>query len=472
MGIEVTFMPGGFEQEDMALFRHNTAFSDMARAMSMIFNTRLSKQHPVAKKLTHNCGTDPEVIEISTAPVSTRRLLDKVLSAYYTVAGSMGLVTSYDWHGGGGAHIHVGRTRKEHADMDCAVAMFATHHPYMTWAFMNPGDSNNNAKIHCALAKRTINVDEILSDMAYVRKERNKCIKRGIMADAKYYQKRVNMHLKTLLVHKHSRESTAKQVYGSRPDSFGKGAAIARRSVGKFGTWEFRLFRAPDTMEGHTRQLNFALAYIQYCEQLARSGKIPKPYLATLDEAHKAHPFPVAVAKFNKLLRTLGLDARKYRADVENMRRYYLINKLDMGTATATTTEEVYVKPITVRLPRSVFYRKHKRGVMPEGVPFKVSRATRRAAKAERKAREEYIKTHGLRRSDLRLKLGDTVTHMDGAHTLTTTVTHLDHADETQPFRLGNGFWVTRTGRTNFHTDPNRDTYRILSVNGLTIIED
>jgi hypothetical protein len=469
VGIEVTFVPGGYEEDEIRVARD--AFGEMTRAMGRVFAHRLTKQFPAAKKLTHNCGVDPDVVEVSTAPVSTRRLLGKVLSAYYTVAGSLSMVPSYEWHGGGGAHIHVGRKKGEHKDMDCAMAMFATHHPYMTWAFMNPGDNNKNAKIHCALVKKTVDVAELRKGMAAMVRERDKCVKRGSMSDARYYQNRVGVYLKALLGDKHKRDSTAQRAYADRMDSFGKGAAIARRTVGRYGTWEFRLFRAPDSMEGHTRQLNFALAYTEYCEQLARSGKIPKPYTATLEEAHKAHPFPVAVAKFNKLLRTLGLDARKYRADIENMRRYYLINKLDM-TYTATTTEEVYIKPVTVRLPRSMVHRKHKRGVMPEGVPFKVSRATRRAAKAERKAREEYIETHGLRRSDLRLKMGDTVTHMDGGTMLTATITRYDHTDDTQPFRLSNGFWVTHTGRTNFHTDPKRDPYRILTVNGLTIIED
>lgn len=467
VGIEVTFVPGGYEEEEIRACRD--AFGEMTRAMARVFSSRLTKQYPAAKKLTHNCGTDPDVVEVSTAPVSTRRLLDKVLSAYYTVAGGMNLVPSYDWHGGGGAHIHVGRKKKEHKDMDCAMAMFATHHPYMTWAFMNPGDNNKNAKIHCALAKPAPDIEYLHKRFREYTRDWDRAVKRGAKADAQYYRKEANRTLKAILTVKHGDRLSAQAVYASRSDSFSKGAAIARRSIGRSGTWEFRLFRAPDTMEGHTRQLNFTLAYTEYCEQLARNGKIPKPYLATLDEAHKAHPFPVAVAKFNKLLRTLGLDARKYRADIENMRRYYLINKLDMGTDTATTDTAAYTKPVTVRLPRRMFYRKHTCGVAPTGQPRKVPRAVRRAAKARRDA---MLASGGILRTMVKLKMGDTVTMMDGANPVTATVTHHDKHDKVMPFKLTNHFWVMPNGRTCSGVTAARDTYRVLTVNGLTIIED
>jgi hypothetical protein len=360
VGIEVTFVPGGFEETEIRSTRNS--FDDMVRTLSRIFDMRLTKQYPVAKKLTNRCNTDPDVVEVSTKPVSTRRLLDKVLSAYYTVAGGLNLVPSYDWHGGGGAHIHVGRKKGEHKDMDAAMAMFATHHPYMTWAFMNPGDGNKNAKVHCAIPRVEGEDTEYMHRRIaeYIR-ERTRAEKRRSKNDTKYYQSYVTNYIKALLGNKFADKLSAQSLYAKHKDRFGKGAAIARREISKYGTWEFRLFRAPDSMEGHTRQLNFALAYVEYCEQLAKSGKIPKPYIASLEEAHRAHPFPVAVAKFNKLLKTIGLDARKYRADVENMRRYYVINKLNMG-AEAEAPAPVYTKPVCVKVPRRMFRRKHKYG--------------------------------------------------------------------------------------------------------------
>lgn len=472
VGIEVTFVPGGYSEEEVRGTRG--IFDDMTRTIARVFDMRLTKQYPAAKKLTHRCNIDPEVVEVSTMPVKTRRMLDKVLSAYYTVAGGLNLVPSYDWHGGGGAHIHVGRKKGEHKDMDAAMAMFATHHPYMTWAFMNPGDNNKNAKVHCALSLGSSDEDK-----AYHHEKlresiacRNCADKRGSKADAAYYQTMVAKYLKVILAGNLAHRLSATQLYTQRQGKFGKGAAIARREIGKLGTWEFRLFRAPDTMEGHTRQLNFALAYTEYCDQLARAGKIPKPYIATLGQAHAAHPFPVAVAKFNKLLRTLGLDARKYRADIENMRRYYLINKLDMGTGitVSTTSTAVYTKPVCVKLPRRLFYRKHQRGVPATG-----ERVKRSQSRAERKAaaeRHAAYKASGIPRNRVCLKMGDTVTIMDGGVEVSTTITYVDVNDNTLPFRLANFFWVSTTGRTNENAQDSRDQYRVRSVNGVRILDN
>ena len=179
-------------------------------------------------------------------------------------------------------------------------------------------------------------------------------------------QRYVTKRLAAMLKAKRANPAT---VYTRIRNVFQKGSAIARRDIGMRGTWEFRLFRAPEDMQGHTRQLNFALAYVEYCERLAASGKIPAPCMDSLAQAHHAHPYPVAVAKFKKLLTTLGLNPRKYADDIRNMRRYYEINNLDLTSTTAPATLLYPAgKPArlpVVRLPRRLARRKHQRRKFP-----------------------------------------------------------------------------------------------------------
>lgn len=377
VGIELTFMPGGLYPDE----RHH--IRDFTGPLQGCF----TKRAKAAGIQTNNIGVDPDCVEVSTRKMGTRRSLTRTVGKLWDIAESLGMVGQYEWHGGGGAHVHVDFTKETEKmrwdgwDMSKSqtlkcLLLDATSRPYINYAFANPGDTENTYHSACFLVDdedetpevqmvRTIECyndtmqtafewrDTARQYLKYIRDRRARwptiaerkeereqgcvygdeyryakhCYK-DCLAEAQRYKVAYN-EVKA----KYDAEQanpTAKPPRNrdedfARLQKMGKRYGITPRKG--YGTVEFRIFQAPNDRAEHELHVDFALAYIEYCEWQAKTGAIPQATYRTKGELLAEWPLERCKSEFIKFCKLIGLDARKYKRYLANMERRFALGE-------------------------------------------------------------------------------------------------------------------------------------------------
>jgi hypothetical protein len=411
IGIEVSYIPqGAREKED------HGALGEMVEPLARMLGRRLDR----AKVPYNRCGTDPDCVEVSTKVMRTRNNLRRTLGAYYTYAEEIGLTGCNEWHGGGGAHIHVSRKPEEKSvpQSKFLTALYAdlSNRPYIGWAFMNPGDDNCNASAistvvadyGCAPgAKLRQAVEEAEANVKAWQDTFTKQAGTGESRDDREYASASIVRARRKLLTARKALAAYKPASAAEHNAqvfnrvrFGKGAAVSMRdSIGKHGTLEFRFFRAPGSVEGHEAQVNFAMAYIEYCEGLARDGKAPAACVDNIHTLRKTWTREAAEKGFRKTLRLIGLPVSDYYEDIDNLHRYFDITEAKYKTV-AKAERVDRIDPYTLAENQNASRK-------------------RRAERKARWARMRAFKARGISayiyHDELAISVGDTLTHI-GQH--------------------------------------------------------
>lgn len=342
IGIELTWVPGHLDGTE----RPN-AIDNLCGAYRLMFANRIE----ALKIKTWNIGTDPQCVEIPTKPISSRANLRRTIDALYGVADSLGFVPNYPWHGGGGAHVHVQRLPSDAQDGTTkALLLDVAARPYITWAFCNPGDNcgarplaplvpqDRAARLQEAVTAREAAYTEKLSSTIAHREQQRlrgmRCELTG--ADLREYvlsNYEAELRLpKYKLAVKRAQAALAERL---KVKDFDHQAAFERltfhnnssyavclNSVGG-GTYEWRVFKAPDSPHEHELHVNFALAYMERAKQQAQAGKFTEPKFCAFIDLAAAWPYERSALEFRKLIKTLGLKWADYRHYLDNMKRRY-----------------------------------------------------------------------------------------------------------------------------------------------------
>jgi hypothetical protein len=372
VGIEYTFMAGMFSAEDweqmqkVDRYGSETIMDNYAAAMYSLFKIKLAR----AKVKTSKVTRDPACIEAPSIKMGTRRQVRRTSKAMHKIAGELGMCGHTDWHGGGGAHVHVNMGSKSQTVWDnpvtAAVLLDAMNRPYINWAFANPGDTHNTS--HTALCwhkaqneskRRVRSIPVVESELTEYRRmiesqratyiEWNERYRRDMFGNVggfrvhNYANKRENvcrslhhdegytLRRYRLTAYKLTKELaalraapteapayTAAQYMKWARDNVGKTYGITPR--GGYNTLEFRIFQAPNRWQEHERQVDFALAYIHWCECQAKVGKVPQPVTyKDNSEVITAWPLDKCKTEFVKFLRMIGLNPKHYRGCLTNM---------------------------------------------------------------------------------------------------------------------------------------------------------
>ena len=379
VGIEFTFTPGGFTREEGM----ETNIDSLAGALRPAFRKRLLEAYPKIKLTDKGVTTDPGVIEIPSAKTSSRKEIKRVAQVMHKVAASLHMVGHTDWHGGGGAHVHVdvkavskedswGDIRVNFATSPTMKALLldATNRPYIYWAFANPGDNNNTKHTASMLTsttrdipKRTdleYNVANAREDLNYGRSTGRDYMRRYTMT-AKAYMLRSewtrreaikyvlemyrNDEGKTIRRYKRQlRAAQAKlaafvepeptkrdgdQDYAHLLSHIGKSYGIAPRSC--FGTAEFRIFQAPNNPAEHELHINFALAYVEWAEAQAKVNKYAEAACMTAAQVTEAWQLDRCKKEFSKFCGMIGLKSNRYKRYLANMERRFSLGPMYLG---------------------------------------------------------------------------------------------------------------------------------------------
>lgn len=476
VGIEVSYVPAYLDYAD------RSRVNDVCRALAPVFKARLERD----KAAFNKCGTDPDCIEISTKPIQSRTNLRRTLGKYYTHADIMGLVSTTEWHGGGGAHVHVGRKRGEdkgHIFIQTLYADLSTR-PYLTWAFMNPGDDNNNAAPICTTFARcgqagskreeteslSRYIDTLREERAtYDRKRqrptrgRLECMTREFVQMRKRLL-RLRKELAALEANKPDpRAEMARILPGT---GLGKHNAVALRDYGRHGTLEFRLFRAPGTAEGHEAHVNFALAYIEYVEGLVRDGKMPNPVTMSEEGLRKTWTPELAEQAFRKTLRTLGLPMRDYRDDIANIHKYVSIQRDKYGADAYTLSGVTLAAAPAPYVSRVRECRYSPAEIENRKRDSRAKRKQRRERAARLRLRYANGKPAYMLPAEVVLEVGDTIRYgyMDGPLRQATITHAYPERNEEHPARDDRAVYWSMDG------DKCDEGYTLLEVNGIPVL--
>lgn len=359
VGCEFTFIPGGFTKEEAP------CMDSLARGLVRPFKTRLD---PLKVKTYKGVTCDPQCIEVPISKTNKRKAFRHAATSLHAVAKSLGMVGHTDWHGGGGAHIHIGMKTgpatgwKGAPLIDPALKVLlldATNRPYINWAFSNPADMDNTRTTATLLRKMGDEVktleqlhaerEQILKDInmqlvAYVKYAehyRQYAAKRDTWDYAKrrayVCQELRNDEGRYLMRYRKKLIALNKQIKAYVPatttvcpeEAYNFLLSYMDKSYGitprqDKGTLEFRIFQAPNDPKEHDLHLNFALAYVEWAEAQAKVGKVPQPVIMTAAEL-KAYPLDKAKKQFIKFVGMIGLKTRPYRRYLKNMERRYAL---------------------------------------------------------------------------------------------------------------------------------------------------
>lgn len=476
VGIEVTFVPGGVDYEDKY----------EAERLCSPLSTILSRKLARAKVPYNRCGTDPECVEVSTKPMRTRNNMRRTLDVYYDCAEALGLAGYTEWHGGGGGHVHVGLKPGEKDQKGIFLqTLYAdlSNRPYLTWAFMNPGDDNRNAAPVCTalngagqdtrakIEGKEANVREYRAEMA--RQDRvhtpDKSYRAAVTRD--YLRARKDL----LALRKRLAEETKKgkdphaealRMIGGAYLGDNKHNAVTARSYGRYGTLEFRLFRAPGSPEGHELHVDFALAYIEYIEGLVRDGKMPMPCAMTKEQLRRAWTPEMAEKEFKKTLRLIGLLPSYYWQDVDNMKEFFRIQRDKYGAEAYTLPGETPATETPVETPAKParVCRLRDYQLRDNIEQSRKRRAQRRERAARLRARAKLGIPAYLYGHEVMLDVGDVIRYGKPGSGIVKAAIDYQRGSGEWRYADDRGVYWTATG------DKSDEEYTLFEVNGVTVI--
>ncbi len=379
VGVEFTFIAGGYDKDEVNM-------DTMAGALRPAFAKRLLARKVQTKKVT----LDPQCIEAPSEKIKSRKEFRTVARHMHEVAASLGMVGHTDWHGGGGAHIHVcmkahkkpngwgGEVISLAGNRTCkALLLDSTHRPYVNWAFSNPGDTENTHTSApmlehmeryntCTVDTReslTADVADAVEQIRYVR-ENGRYYMKAYIRTARNYMEAGEWDRRRALRHvlenyrddegatirrwkaelKKRQEKLAAFVdpdttkpakrdgdkdYDFLRGNMGKCYGITARE--EFGTVEFRIFQAPNDAAEHELQLNFALAYVEWAEAQAKAGMFAEGKAVTLEQQAAEWTLEKSQKAFLKFVGMIGLKPNKYKRYLANMARRYELVGLGKG---------------------------------------------------------------------------------------------------------------------------------------------
>jgi hypothetical protein len=249
----------------------------------------------------------------------------------------------------------------------------ATSRPYINYAFANPGDTSNTYHTACLLQEddspkqrmeyavtcyndAMAKVYEWRVDaVRYLRKIQSQKGRRrwptiadrkeerengGVYGDDYRYAKwRINDYMAEAYAAK-ARYAEAKEQYDAEQakpkaprnrdkdflrllGNMGKNYGITPRRT--YGTVEFRIFQAPESREEHELHVDFALAYVEWCEWQAKTGAMPLATYRTKEELLTEWPLERCKAEFIKFCKTIGLKASQYKRYLSNMEHRFAL---------------------------------------------------------------------------------------------------------------------------------------------------
>lgn len=472
VGIEVSFIPGWLGDAD----RHDVNY--VCERLVSVFRRRLE-----ARKARFNrVYNDPMCVEIPTHVIKTRRDLKKTLEAYYDAADSLGMVGYADWHLGGGAHIHVGRKPGETGDDLFTTTMYCdlSNRPYISWAFMAYADEDRNAAPVCTNTRNAgfYNAEgkRIVESAAL-----QKLWRRRNDPDATTQQRlramRELVAIRKVNPVKQVTPGQARNAVSFAHFNGNKAFAVVPRDKGGAETFEWRCFRAPGSVEGHIRHVNFVMAYMEHIERLTVDGVIPVPFKASVEEARKAFPVERSVKEFKKLLKLIGLSVRDYRDDIQNLRNYFAWSVRDKGrprvdsyviecnkAASRARREERAQERAKIRAQERAMWEAYKLNPGPMLYP-----ETLEQCEGAHKDKES-----GIRREDVAtvLKLHDRVRYeysTDRGRLHESYIYSHDAADSFLPWSVYGSLWF---GPDGLHRGGPDGWYaRIVEINGTPVID-
>lgn len=298
-----------------------------AEAMKPLFGAKASQRK---LPLLHT-AMDPGCVESPSKKLRTRRQLRKLSKSMHEIASELGMQGHTEYHGGGGAHIHIGARRKSdmHVMDNPAVQhmlLDAMHRPYIQWAFTNPGDTENTS-ILSGLALQAYNQHSSSRNQKPTREQLQTAVDDAMryVADcreqyvhyAEVYRKDINASypsrkpawrrarqqttlcgdegyslrhgFRQLIKARKALAAWVEPAHGPQPfitreqalgymrDAMGKKYGITPRN--EKGTVEFRMFQAPNRWQDHEKHADFALAYLEWSEAQAKAGYMPAPYV-------------------------------------------------------------------------------------------------------------------------------------------------------------------------------------------------
>jgi hypothetical protein len=278
VGVEFTFIAGGFDKGEIDI-------EDYARAMRDPFRALLKRRETQHDRVT----VDPDCIEIPSKIIESRKEFKSVAKAMHEVAGALNMIGHTDWHGGGGAHIHVGFGCKydAHSYADSLkenttvqkLLLDATHRPYINWAFTNPADTEGTKPATGVLNDSMDNVD-----IPYLEHSINEYAR--YMKD---YRKEAAIVLCNLRARK-IKLSEARQEYN------------------------------PNNAYEHELHLDFVLAYLAHVDKYET---LPEALFIERSEMKNHFTAQGCKDSFMAFVSEIGLDAKKYKRYLKNIDRRF-----------------------------------------------------------------------------------------------------------------------------------------------------